>query len=91
LLLLLKNRPTGIAYENWGIFARNSVATELTLEAGSAMELRPSENCEHCFWWYEDPFLRKGCATNLSLEIKGKDRAVGMLGTLRKRVTVALS
>jgi len=28
------------------------------------MEHRPSEECEDCFWWKEDPFLCLGCPNN---------------------------
>ena len=73
-----------------GIFAGKGVATEPTREAGTTMEQRPSENCEDCFWWYEDSLLCEGCPNNPRTEIKSKDRAVGMLGTLRNKVTLAL-
>ena len=28
------------------------------------MERRPSDECENCFWWYEDAFLCLECCNN---------------------------
>ena len=28
------------------------------------MERRPSEQCEDCIWWHEEPLLCKGCPNN---------------------------
>ena len=74
-----------------GVLAGKCVVTKLTRGAGTAMEQRPREKCDDCFWWYEDPLLCEGCPNNPRTEIKGKDRVIGMLGTLRKKVTVVLS
>jgi hypothetical protein len=32
------------------------------------MKHRPSDSCEDCFWWHEDPVLCEGCPNNPETE-----------------------
>jgi len=44
---------------------------------------RPSEKCNGCIWWYEDPLLCQGCPNNPDAEPSRKthlDEIVDLLG-----------
>jgi hypothetical protein len=36
------------------------------------MKHKPSERCEDCFWWHEDPVLCEGCPNNPETEERRK-------------------
>jgi hypothetical protein len=52
------------------------------------MEERPSQWCEECIWWREDPFLCAGCPNNLRPQKTTKSDLDEILCILRKKGTL---
>jgi hypothetical protein len=50
------------------------------------MEERPSEKCEDCFWWQEDPFLCAACPNKPTTEERTNSHLDEILGMLRRGV-----
>lgn len=53
------------------------------------MKERPSEKCDDCIWWYEDPLLCDGCPNNSGTEKSRKSNLDEIVGLLGKKVVLA--
>jgi hypothetical protein len=50
------------------------------------MQRKPSEKCEDCIYWYEDPYLCHGCPNNPDTEDSRKNDLDEVSGLSRKKV-----
>jgi len=50
---------------------------------------RPSEKCNGCIWWYEDPLLCQGCPNNPDAEPSRKTHLDEIVDLLGKKVVLA--
>jgi len=50
---------------------------------------RPSEKCNGCIWWYEDPLLCQGCPNNPDTEERHKTHLDEIVSLLEKKVVLA--
>jgi hypothetical protein len=57
-------------------------------EGCGIMKEKPSEWCDDCFWWREDPSLCAGCPNNTKTQERTKSHLDEILGMLRRGVTL---
>jgi len=72
-----------------GFASKKSQEAMRRCEGYLSMTERPSEKCDDCIWWYEDPLLCQGCPNNPDTEESRKSHLDEIAGLLKKKVVLA--